>query len=169
MNGQIRGKLDLKVFVLYVMSRINAPVELSMIYEICRTDNGVEYFEFTDCLGELVDSGQLSENMCFFNITENGRRNAEAVIDSLPASVRNNADRCIRKYEPEINIQSAITTELLDADVGYNVHLKLEDDLGPQADIIIRCTDEKQAKNMMVNFRLHSEKIIKTITKELLK
>ena len=72
--GFIHDMMDVKVLILYVMSRVNYPVTVQQIYELCYQDECLSYFDVCTAVPEMVKSLHLNplENDCY-EITEKGR------------------------------------------------------------------------------------------------
>ena len=72
--GFIHDMMDVKVLILYVMSRVNYPVTIQQIYELCYQDECLSYFDVCTAVPEMVNSLhlQLLENDCYA-ITEKGK------------------------------------------------------------------------------------------------
>ena len=70
--GFIHDMLDVKVLVLFVMSRVNYPVSTQEIYELCYQDECLSYFDVCTAVPEMVKSGHLKER--------EGARSAAAVL-----------------------------------------------------------------------------------------
>ena len=93
--GFIHEKLDIKILILFVLRRLPGTVDPETLLEICQCDGGIGYFDYSDCLSELVMSGHITEEEDGYRITEKGARNADTVESSLPYSVRVKALRLI--------------------------------------------------------------------------
>ena len=60
--GFIHEKLDIKILILFILRRlpgIVAPIDLQDFTQQC--DEGFGYFEYSDCLAELIESGLVIE------------------------------------------------------------------------------------------------------------
>ena len=70
--------LDVKVLILFVMSRVNYPATSQQIYELCFQDDCVSYFDVCAAIPQMVKSGHLAEKEPdLYEITEKGIRNGE--------------------------------------------------------------------------------------------
>ncbi len=98
-DSMIHEKLDIKILILYILSKLPAPIDMSTLSDLCRSDEDIGYFDFADCLSELLDSGNIQKTDEGYAVTEKGRRNAVEVSGSLPYSVRKNADKVMAPVE----------------------------------------------------------------------
>lgn len=86
--GFIHEKLDIKILILYILNHLPAAVDAQTLSDLVFCDNGIGYFDYSDCLAELVDTAHISEEDGKYRITEKGSRNVNEVASSLPYSVR---------------------------------------------------------------------------------
>jgi len=91
--GFIHEKLDIKILILYILNHLPAAVDGQTLSDLVFCDNGIGYFDYSDCLAELVDTAHITEEGGKYRITEKGSRNVNEVASSLPYSVRMKADR----------------------------------------------------------------------------
>ena len=77
--GFIHGELDTKLLILFILRRLPRPVDGDTLTELCFCDTGVSWFEYSQCLADLVDTGHIDklENGRYM-ITEKGDRNCAA-------------------------------------------------------------------------------------------
>ena len=93
MAGFIHGKLDIKLLILFLASRLAAPVNQPTLTELCLCDDGVNYFQLAQCLAELVASGHLSLEGDLYAITDKGRAVLEALQQHDQQSAEHEAAR----------------------------------------------------------------------------
>lgn len=155
--GFIHEKLDIKILILFILRRLTGFVEPEILLELCQCDGGVGYFDYSDCLAELVESGHIEEGEEGYKITEKGSRNAEAVESSLPYSVRSKALKLIAPVEANQRRMAMIKTVHEVKPDGCFVSLAVSDGQGNILDMKILCAGEEQAKRIEKNFRREAE------------
>jgi len=155
--GFIHEKLDIKILILFILSRLPAEVEAETLQDLCQSDSGVGYFDYSQCLAELVETGHVTEGEDGYIITDKGRRNAAAVESSLPYSVRSKALRHIAPVEERLARSAMIKTGHEVNELGCTVSLSMSDGKGEIIALRLVCADEGQAKLMERNFRRSAE------------
>lgn len=155
--GFIHDKLEIKILILYVLRRLPAPVDPETLLELCQVDGGIGYFDYSDCISELLKSGHMSEEEDGFQITEKGVRNADAVESRLPYSVRSRALKRIAPVEERMRRQAMITARHTQDEKGCMVELAVADGKGEMIHLQLLCSGEEQAKKMEKRFRKDAE------------
>ena len=51
--GFIHEKLDIKILILFILRRLPGVVDRETLGELCQCDNGIGYFDYSDCLASL--------------------------------------------------------------------------------------------------------------------
>ncbi len=168
--GFIKSEMDLKVLILFILCRLPEPVHRDALTEttlLC--DNAIGYFDFTDCLADLVRTGHISAQKEFYSITEKGRLNGEATESGIPYSVRIRAERAAATLAAALQRDSMIkASHELRARGGFTVHLSMSDGIGPVLSLDLLTGDDRQSKAMEANFRDHAESIYARIVDLLL-
>ncbi len=165
--GFIHEKLDIKILILFVLRRLPGEVDPETLLDICRCDDGIGYFDYSDCLSELVESGHIAESEDGYSITEKGIRNADAVESSLPYSVRSKALRLLAPVEEQMRRAALLTARHTLSENGCTVELAMEDGKGEVMHLKLLCVDEDQARRIEKRFRRDAEGVYQRIMEQL--
>ena len=100
--GFIQDKLEIKFLILYVAARLIEPVPFEAMQELTMCDDGIDFFDFSECLSNLVESQHLTlSDDGLYAITEKGLHNGAICESSLPYSVRLRADPVRHRAAPQ--------------------------------------------------------------------
>ena len=163
-HGFIHEKLDIKLLILFILSRLPAPVDRGTLDELCQQcDDGVGYFDYSDCLGELIATGHVVCEDEEYTATDKGRENGREVESSLPYSVRARALKLIAPVEERLARAAMIRAESETGEDGCHVKLSMSDGKGEIISLSLLCAGETQAKLMKKTFRRSAEQIYQRI------
>ena len=82
--GFIHDKLDIKILILYILRRLPDRVDENTLADLVLCDDGISYFDYTDCIADLVANDHVTEEDSYYRITEKGSKNCEMIESSLP-------------------------------------------------------------------------------------
>jgi len=168
--GFIHDMMDVKVLILYVMSRVNYPVTVQQIYELCYQDECLSYFDVCTAVPELVNSLHLQEleDGCY-QVTEKGRADGSLTQDSIAFSVRQRAENAVARFNRQIRRSSFVKTHILPRDNGdFSVVLSLDDDMGNLMTLELMAPDQRQAVRLSRLFEKKAEAVYNLTMAELL-
>ena len=169
-RGFIHDKLDIKFLILYITARIIEPVPFNTILELALCDEGVDYFDFSECMRDLVDSAHLTlSEDGLYAITDKGLRNSEICESSLPYSVRLRCDRDLDVWNRKLRRKHQVRACSEKRENGtYTVHMSLDDDLGNIMDLKLMAVQENMAQAFMDHFQKNPERIFTEVMKLML-
>ena len=155
--GFIHEKLDIKLLILYVLRHLPAEIDGERLSELVLIDGGIGYFDYKQCLSELVDTAQITESDSGYLITAKGIRNCEILESSLPFSVRRRADGALAPVVEEMRRSAMILANHEAGESGVTVYLSMSDGVGSIFDLKILAADEQQAVKIERNFKKNAE------------
>ena len=155
--GFIHEKLDIKILILFVLRRLPGAVEAETLRGLVMCDDGIGYFDYSDCLSELVTGGNVVEREGSYEITESGARNADAVESSLPYSVRKKASKLLAPVQEKMRRDASIVAKHELTEEGCCVMLSMGDGKGELIRLSFVCAGEEQAQKIEANFRRDAE------------
>lgn len=168
--GFIQDKLEIKFLILYIAARVVEPVPFDTILDLTLCDDAIDYFDFSECLADLVRTEHLAlDSGGRYTITEKGRRNSAICESSLPYSVRRRCDKNLEEWNRKLRRQSQVRTAVEQRPNGtYTVRLTLNDDKGGVMDLRLMTVDQAQAKAAAKRFDRAPEKLYGQIIRLLL-
>ena len=166
--GFIREKVDIKILVLYILKHLPAPVSDSMLLELTMCDNAINYFDYTECLTELQNTGHITAVEGGYLITDFGRDTLMEMESSLPYTIRMKAGNAARQAAKLLNreLHAAHTAR---TDGRCDVVLSLSDYQGQLLRLEILAENEPQAIQMERRFRKKADAFFREFSAMLLK
>lgn len=168
--GFIHDMLDVKVLILFVMARVNYPVDTQQIYELCYQDDCLSYFDVCTALPEMVSSGHLKqvENECY-EITEKGREDGATTENSIAYTVRQRAENAVARFNRQIRRSSFVKTQILPRENGdFSVIMSLDDEVGNLMTLELLAPNQRQAIRLSKLFEKKAEAVYNLTMAELL-
>lgn len=159
--GFIHDKLEIKFLILYIAARVIEPVPFDTVLDLTMCDDGIDYFDFSECLRDLVKTEHLTlSESGLYAITEKGMRNSQICESSLPYSVRLRCDKTIGECNRKLRRKSQVRTSCEKRPNGtFTVRLSLNDDMGSLIDLKLMVVREDMARLLADRFREAPERI----------
>lgn len=160
-QGFIHDKLELKFLILYIAARVIEPIPFDTMLDLTMCDDAIDYFDFTECLRDLVDTEHLTLSPDgLYAITEKGLRNSKICESSLAYSVRLRCDKNLEVWNRKLRRKSQVKASWEPRSNGtYTVRLSLDDDAGSLMDLKLMVVREDMAKLLANRFRQAPEKL----------
>ena len=168
--GFIHDMMDVKVLILYVMSRVNYPVTVQQIYELCYQDDCLSYFDVCTAIPEMVTSLHLNPvEGDSYEITEKGKDAGALTQDSIAFSVRQRAENAVNKFNRQIRRSSYVKTQIIPRENGdFSVIMALDDEMGNLMTLELMAPNQRQAVRLGRLFEKKAENIYNLTMTELL-
>ena len=168
--GFIHDMLDVKILILFVMSRVSYPVTTGEIYELCYQDECLSYFDVCTAIPEMVKSGHLKQiDEEKYAITDKGKADGSLTEDSIAFTVKQRAENAVAKYNRQIRRSSFVKTQVIPRDSGdYSVIMSLDDEMGNLMTLELMAPDQRQAVRLGRLFEKKAEMVYNLTMAELL-
>ena len=153
--GFIQDKLEIKFLILYVAARLIEPVPFEAMQELTMCDDGIDFFDFSECLSNLVESQHLTlSDDGLYAITEKGLHNGAICESSLPYSVRLRADKNITIFNQKLKRRAQIQSDIAPRRNGFN-----DDESQPILKMELMVPKEVMAKDLAERFQKNPEQL----------
>jgi hypothetical protein len=168
--GFIHDMLDVKVLVLFVMARVNYPVNMQEIYELCYQDECLSYFDVCTAVPEMVKSGHLKElENDTYAITDKGRADGSLTEDSIAFTVKQKAENAVERFNRQIRRLSFVKTQIIPRENGdFSVIMSLDDEVGNLMTLELLAPNQRQAVRLAKLFERKAENVYNLTMAELL-
>ena len=168
--GFIHDMMDVKILILYVMSRTNYPITIQEIYEVSYQDECLSYFDVCTAVPEMVASGHLKElSDDRYEITEKGRQDGELMEDDIAYTVKRKAENAVSRFNRQIRRSSMVKTQILPRDNGeFSVIMSLDDETGNLMTLELVAPNQRQATRLATLFESKAENVYNLTMMELL-
>ena len=169
-RGFIHDKLEIKFLILYIAARVIEPIPFDTVLDLTMCDDGVDYFDFSECLNDLVKTEHLTlSEDGLYSITDKGLRNSQICESSLPYSLRLRCDKNLVACNRRLRRKSQVRASYEKRPNGtYTVKLNLDDDMGSVMDLKLMAVREDMAKMLAERFRKTPERIYTEVMNALL-
>jgi hypothetical protein len=166
---RLTEKSDIKIFILYLLSQLERPLDYVTLHDICVQDEFVNQFDFVEEFYELLDIKALemktNENSEeFVCITHKGRETAETMKDRILPEI---LDHAVRSALQLLSFKARGLTarsEIEDAGGGkYILSCTIGGADGNHLETKLMLESLRQAERMKINFDERSEFIYRGI------
>ena len=156
--GFISDPLEIKCLILYIASRLAGPAPFETLQELGMCDSGVDYFNFSACLADMVRTQHLTVDRDeLYTITEKGRENAAATESSIPFTVRMQVEKSLVACNEQLKRRSLVGACVEPRPQGgYVVTFSLSDDRDPLMKLELLVTREDMTRDMYWSFTYYS-------------
>ena len=160
----IQEQIEVKVLILFIMQRLPEPVTLDVLTGLTLCDDGIGYFDVTECIADLLKTKHLRLEDGKYSLTPKGKRNGKTLEKNLPYSVRIKAEASAALVRVNLNRDAMIKTQRSVNDSGgYKVSLSLSDGIGDIISLELFAANEQQADTIEKGFRRDAEHIYHAI------
>ena len=130
--GGLTNDFEVKILICYLLDNVSQPLTFEQICEIIQDGDFVNYFEFTDAMSELQDTGHIivqrgENNKKFYEITEIGVATSKTFSKTLPLTVREKTLNLAKNNIQYNKRKEQIYVSYKKVSDGYNLTLQFKD------------------------------------------
>lgn len=157
----IHDKLEIKFLILYIAARVSEPIPMEGMQELTLCDSGIDYFSFSECLNDLVQTEHLTLSPeGLYAITPKGLRSSEICESSLPMSVRLLTDRNVAAYNQMLLRRAQVRSRVVPRENGtFTVELRFSDDVDQLMHLELMAATEELARDLAARFQKNPEQV----------
>ena len=154
-----------KVLILYIMKNAQKKLSGNDLFKVVSEINGINYFYFSDILGDLIKSELIAPyykegNQEILAITDKGEKSLDLTIDILPGIIKFRADNIFEKEIVNIEKEKAITAEYIpENENNFTVKCKITENSKTIFELQTFAGSKDQAKNIADNWNKNADKI----------
>jgi len=158
--GFIHDKLDIKILTLFALGKLDYAVDLDTLTELVLCDDGISYFDFSECVAELQKTDHIRGSNGLFHITEKGIKNGQITENSIPYTVRRMVEEKAAALARVLQRNALVKAEVTPRESGgFTVCLSLNDGLGEVLSMELYTATESHAAAMTARFSDQAEEI----------
>ena len=167
----INGKLaDNKLLILYILQKINHPVNYKELLELVISISDMNYFDFQQILQDLLDDRfilkYIQNDEETIELTQEGRDALDLTIDMLPGIIKLKVDSNFKeeysKIKDELSVYAKYTPI---SETNFTVNCKIIENGQIIFNIETFAASQEQAKEIVNNWNKNAEKIYPNILK----
>ena len=167
--GFIHEKFEIKILILFILRHLTTAIPIDVLAELTLCDDGIGYFDFMECVEELISTKHIVFENNLYSITEKGARNGEATENSIPFSVRQIASSAVATVRSSQHRDSMIKTLHKGNDDGTcTAVLSMSDGLGDVIKVELYNVSEEQATKLENGFHKNAEKVYNALIEAIL-
>lgn len=169
-HGFIQDMLDVKVLILFVMARVQSPVTLQQIYELCYQDDRLSYFDVSVAVPEMVKSGHLVQNEDgTFMITDKGRDHEAVTHDAIAYPVMQRTQSAVDAFNRDMRRKELVRADVERRPDGTcSVRMALRDEQGPLMGLELTAPNITHARALARAWEQQADSVYQSIMTQLL-
>ena len=167
-DGEMSDKIDIKVFILFLLDELHYPLGESMIREIVSENGVVGRFDFAECFSELVEKGHVTAhndgNETLYVVSPLGHMVASELQGTLHDSIREKSRlSAIKRLSLHLRGAKTATSVEKTEDGTYLVHCEIKDARGVMMNTAVTVPTESEANGIVAHFSAHPEEVCRGV------
>ena len=164
-----------KALILYLLNKVNKPLENTAFYKLLLTFEDMNYFYFQQFLLDLMENkyilkGTSDKNETIYEMTDEGRQAIGLVQDLIPGFTRFKIDNKFKEDLRSIEDEYSITADFIpESENSYTVVCKITENGKVTFEVRTFAGSREHAKSIVDNWKKNAVKLYPKMLKMLTK
>ena len=164
-----------KALILYLLNKVNKPLENTAFYKLLLTFEDMNYFYFQQFLLDLMENkyilkGTSDKNETIYEMTDEGRQALGLVQDLIPGFTRFQIDNKFKEDLRSIEDEYSITADFIpESENSYTVVCKITENGKVTFEVRTFAGSREHAKSIVDNWKKNAVKLYPKMLKMLTK
>ena len=164
-----------KALILYLLNKVNKPLENTAFYKLLLTFEDMNYFYFQQFLLDLMENkyilkGTSDKNETIYEMTDEGRQAIGLVQDLIPGFTRFQIDYKFKEDLRSIEDEYSITADFIpESENSYTVVCKITENGKVTFEVRTFAGSREHAKSIVDNWKKNAVKLYPKMLKMLTK
>lgn len=164
-----------KALILYLLNKVNKPLENTAFYKLLLTFEDMNYFYFQQFLIDLMENkyilkGISDKNETIYEMTDEGRQAISLVQDLIPGFTRFQIDNKFKEDLRSIEDEYSITADFIpESENSYTVVCKITENGKVTFEVKTFAGSREHAKSIVDNWKKNAVKLYPKMLKMLTK
>ncbi len=164
-----------KALILYLLNKVNKPLENTAFYKLLLTFEDMNYFYFQQFLLDLMENkyilkGTSEKNETIYEMTDEGRQAIGLVQDLIPGFTRFQIDNKFKEDLRSIEDEYSITADFIpESENSYTVVCKITENGKVTFEVKTFAGSREHAKSIVDNWKKNAIKLYPKMLKMLTK
>lgn len=164
-----------KALILYLLNKVNKPLENTAFYKLLLTFEDMNYFYFQQFLLDLMENkyilkGTSDKNETIYEMTDEGRQAIGLVQDLIPGFIRFQIDNKFKEDLRSIEDEYSITADFIpESENSYTVVCKITENGKVTFEVRTFAGSREHAKSIVDNWKKNAVKLYPKMLKMLTK
>ena len=164
-----------KALILYLLNKVNKPLENTAFYKLLLTFEDMNYFYFQQFLLDLMENkyilkGTSDKNETIYEMTDEGRQAIGLVQDLIPGFTRFQIDNKFKEDLRSIEDEYSITADFIpESENSYTVVCKITENGKVTFEVSTFAGSREHAKSIVDNWKKNAVKLYPKMLKMLTK
>lgn len=164
---------QIKLIILYLLNELDDSYDFQTLSEIIIWDGSINYFVFSQCFDELLNTGLIeicegeSDKKTFYRISKIGKTSIEEVEDALLTFIKERIMRSATRLLAFKKDGTNVSSKIQKADSGYQLICSIKNKKIDLLEIKMYFDNKEEAELLQTGFDQNAERIYSNILAQL--